>query len=1061
MTTQSAPIDKIIRNLQEREKELNCLYNVEEILNSTEDIDEALRAIIEVIPPGWQYPECCQARIRYNRQKDYHSSNLRPTEWVQRADIEIEGQNEGEIAVYYIEHMPHEFEGPFLQEERKLLNNIADRIGKYIFHQRSKKLMDEWQKAKTKLSHETKGEWQIIIELLRKTDHELFLYISRKMTYYLCWHGIKEAQELLQTFGTNQTLQQLEHLEDANKPSPKISLDLLNLATKTFKIASTHLNDDDILANVQKWIQESRTNFLVKSVDNQDTSLAEIADAIRRFHHIMPDPAELPLATQETVNVSLVRRFLTTQLEFINVAKNYVDVNDVFHLLQRIIFSDKSHGRLGGKSAGLFLASRIINKVKDQYEILQDIKVPKTWHITSDGILHFMYTNNLEEIVEQKYKPIEQVRLEYSHIVQIFKNTPFPPEMIKGLSMALDDFGERPLIVRSSSLLEDRLGAAFSGKYKSLFLANQGTKKERLEALTDAIAEVYASLFGPDPIEYRAERGLVDFHEEMGIMLQEVVGTQVGHYFLPSYAGVAFSNNEFRWSPRIKRQDGLIRLVPGLGTRAVDRVADDYPVLIAPGQPNLRVNVTVEENIRYAPKMVDVINLETNTFETIEFEDLLKEHGDQIPAINHMVSVLNHDHLSSPGILTNFSEEDAIVTFERLRTGTNFVEQIHTMLNVLEHAMQTPIDIEFASDGKDVYLLQCRAQSAFERHEASPIPKDIPEEKVLFSASRFVSNGTVPNITHIVYVDPRGYKEMAERSEILEVGRIVSKLNKLLPKRQFILIGPGRWGSRGDIKLGVNVTYSDINNTAALIEVARKKGNYVPQLSFGTHFFQDLVEASIRYLPLYPDEKGVIFNESYFLTSPNVLTHILPEYDSLSNTVKVIDVPNTSHGQVLRLVMNADDDEALAYLDDPTTKGTVVIREEMFNEISIERTTEEHWRWRLKMATYIASQIEPERFGLEGCYVIGSTKNATAGPSSDIDLLFHVRGTEAQQHTLKAWLEGWSLCLDEMNFRRTGKRTGGLLDVHFVTDADIAKKTSYAIKIGAVTDAARKLPMKK
>ena len=90
---------------------------------------------------------------------------------------------------------------------------------------------------------------------------------------------------------------------------------------------------------------------------------------------------------------------------------------------------------------------------------------------------------------------------------------------MKGLSVALDDFEERPLIVRSSSLLEDRIGAAFSGKYKSVFVANQGSKQKRLDALLDAIAEVYASTFGPDPIEYRSERGLIDFGEEMGIMI--------------------------------------------------------------------------------------------------------------------------------------------------------------------------------------------------------------------------------------------------------------------------------------------------------------------------------------------------------------------------------------------------------------------------------------------------------------------------------------------------------------------------------------------------------------
>ncbi len=230
------------------------------------------------------------------------------------------------------------------------------------------------------------------------------------------------------------------------------------------------------------------------------------------------------------------------------------------------------------------------------------MKVPKTWYVTSDWILHFVHHNELEDVLNWKYMEIDQVRQEYPHLVALFKSSSFPSELAKGLSLALDDLGDRPIIVRSSSLLEDRAGSAFSGKYKSLFLGNQGTKEERLAALMDAIAEVYASIFGPDPTEYRAERGLLDVHEEMGILIQEVVGQKIGKYFLPACSGVAFSNNEFRWSARISRSDGLIRLVPGLGTRAVDRVGDDYPVLIAPGQPNLRANVTVEEVLQvFAP----------------------------------------------------------------------------------------------------------------------------------------------------------------------------------------------------------------------------------------------------------------------------------------------------------------------------------------------------------------------------------------------------------------------------------------------------------------------------
>ena len=184
------------------------------------------------------------------------------------------------------------------------------------------------------------------------------------------------------------------------------------------------------------------------------------------------------------------------------------------------------------------------------------------------------------------------------------------------------------------------------------------------------------------------------------------------------------------------------------------------------------------------------------------------------------------------------------------------------MLNLLQTKLRTPVDLEFAYDGSDFYLVQCRPESFGGETAPVPIPQNIPDDKVLFSANRFVSNGKVPDITHIVYVDLEGYSQL-DTTQMRDVGRAVGRLNKLLPKRQFILIGPGRWGSRGDIKLGVPVTYSDINNTSMLIEVARQRGNYIPDLSFGTHFFQDLVEASIRYLPLYPDDSQTVFKEAF------------------------------------------------------------------------------------------------------------------------------------------------------------------------------------------------------
>ena len=149
---------------------------------------------------------------------------------------------------------------------------------------------------------------------------------------------------------------------------------------------------------------------------------------------------------------------------------------------------------------------------------------------------------------------------------------------------------------------------------------------------------------------------------------------------------------------------------------------------------------------------------------------------------------------------------------------------------------------------------------------------------------------------------------------MLEIGQAVGKLNSILPKRKFILMGPGRWGSRGDIKLGVSISYSEINNTSMLIEIARKQKNYVPDLSFGTHFFQDLVEAKIRYLPLYPDDKEIIFNEDFFKNSTNNLPILLPQFSHLSDVITVINIPAATNGELLNIYMNADDEKAAGVL---------------------------------------------------------------------------------------------------------------------------------------------------
>ncbi len=1058
MVNENKPIDNLVLELQERAKELNCLYTIEDSLNRSDiSLRQAFHTVINAIPPGWQFPHLCRAKLVYG-EIVYQTSDFEETKWFIESPIVVQEKTVGSIKVFYIQNAPQADYGPFLKEEKKLLDTIAERLGHFILHQKLKNVFTELKAARESFTENAKGEWRVVLDMIRKTDPNLFMSLLRKILHLLCWKGVEEAEMLMKHASIKRRKFEESSPEDENKPS-KVSriTNYDEYVEAILRLADENLTDEIILARIQKWIQEDKSSLLVKVVENQDTSLTDIADAIRKYYHLAPEKFELSPSTIKGLRVSLLRRFFTDQLEFIRVAKDYVKLTDFYRLIDKMIFPQASHGKLGGKSAGLFLAHHLLQKEGENNSVLREIKVPNTWYVTSDCVLYFLQYNNLEEVYEQKYKEIEEVRIEYPHLVQLFKNSEFPPDIVKGLSVALDDLGDKPLIVRSSSLLEDQLGAAFSGKYKSLFLANQGTKQQRLAALMDAIAEVYASTFSPDPIEYRAERGLLDFHEEMGIMIQEVVGTKVGDYFLPAFAGVAFSNNEFRWSPRIKREDGLVRIVPGLGTRAVDRLSDDYPVLAAPAFPTLKVSVTPDEMIRYSPKKIDVINLRTNEFESINISDLLKECGNEYPMLQKVFSVYD-GQMMRPATQFDLhdTKHDFVVTFDELFSKTDFLKQVDIILKTLQSKMTTPVDIEFAHNGTDFYLLQCRPQSFSSEISADPIPKDIPEERIIFTARKYISNGKVPEITHVVYVDPLHYSELSDRNKMLQVSRAVGKLNKMLPKRRFILMGPGRWGSRGDIKLGVSVTYSEINNTALLIEIAKKKGHYVPDLSFGTHFFQDLVESRIRYLPLYPDDQGIIFNEKFFSCSQNILKELLPEYAYLEETIKVLDIGALTDGLILKVLTNAELGEAIGYLTAPSAES----EPEKISRGIVEHEPGDHWRWRIKMAEKIASELDPEKFGVKGLYIFGSTKNAVAGPGSDIDLLVHIDNDKMKMEELNLWFEGWSLCLSEMNYQRTGYKSQGLLDVHFITDEDIVRKNSYAVKIGAVTDAARPLKMK-
>ncbi len=634
----------------------------------------------------------------------------------------------------------------------------------------------------------------------------------------------------------------------------------------------------------------------------------------KAIENLPPEKQERSDARLSEIKVVLMRRMISDQLAYINIAKDWFTVSDLAEINQRKI----GQGKIGGKAAGMLLALRILSEVADD-EILSHLSIPDSYFLGADVMYTFMSVNNLMHWNDQKYRSEEHIRAEYPQIVEQYMHGEFPSDILEELEHLLQTLENKPLIIRSSSLLEDNFGTSFAGKYDSIFCPNQGSPVENLRELTHAIAQVYASTLNPDALLYRRSKGLQDYDERMAILIQVVKGEFIGNYYLPHASGVAFSRNYFRWSPEIRSEDGFVRLVWGLGTRAVDRIGDDYPRLVALSHPLLHPDDSSKAIRRYSQQFVDVIDLEQNSFQTLPIAQVLDPH---YPVLRYIAEVDQGGYLSPIRSLIREDEIDKLVlTFDPLLNRTRLADRMREVLEILETHYKAPVDTEFTVRIKDpettqpeaeICILQCRPQSHLKDSEAR-LPKNLPVEDIIFSTSRMVPRGRVDWIKYVVIVDAETYLALPTESARAEVGRAISKLNSALADQVYICIGPGRWGTR-NLDLGVYIGYSDIYNTSALIEVTGEEIGLTPEPSFGTHFFQDLVEANIYPLAIDLDDEDVVFNRQFFYHTPNHLADFIPVNEQLSNCLRLIKVSSYRPGHVLRLVMDDEDGRAAAYL---------------------------------------------------------------------------------------------------------------------------------------------------
>ena len=616
----------------------------------------------------------------------------------------------------------------------------------------------------------------------------------------------------------------------------------------------------------------------------------------------------------EECKVVLIRTLISDQLRYIDIAKRWFTIEDLTEIRKRKIGT----GRIGGKAAGMLLAYRILSEKLGE-DALTCLKKPDYYFIGSNEQYSFMTMNNLEKWNNQKYKNEEEMQIDYPHILKEFEAGEFPSDILEKLKSLLLDIGRKPLIVRSSSLLEDSFGTSFAGKYESIFLPNQGELDENLKALTHAIAHVYGSTLNPNALLYRRRKGLQDYDERMAILIMLVEGNPYKQYYLPDAAGVAFSHNLYRWAPQIKREEGFVRLVCGMGTRAVDRVGNDYPRIIALSHPLLRPTTNPETIERCSQQFVDLIDLKENKFKTLPIRKVIDADFAPLRLFGQLFEEGYFAPLQSR--LLDADRHKVVFTFDELIRRTPFAERLRQILQLLEHSYQTPVDMEFTiclereqvgSPQIKFTILQCRPQSQLVESAETEIPPALSEKDIIFSTHFMVPQGVIDNIEFLVFVPPEAYFSSPSQERV-KVAHVVGQLNKKLEGKNFLLVGPGRWGSNNS-DIGVPVEYSDIFNSRALVELAGKNIGSAPEPSLGTHFFQDLLEAQIFPLAIFLDDNQNVFQTTFFYHLPNHLNDFLKVPETMLEKVRVLNVADYRKDHHLKVIMNSEQGLAIGFI---------------------------------------------------------------------------------------------------------------------------------------------------
>ena len=568
------------------------------------------------------------------------------------------------------------------------------------------------------------------------------------------------------------------------------------------------------------------------------------------------------------------------------MVKKHFQPEDYFAVRDHMIGT----GMIGGKSCGMLLARAIIrNKEPDIGEVLEP---HDSFYVGSDVYYTYIVDNNLWDL-HLKQRTDEGYFTLADEFAKKLLSAAFSREMREQFMRIIDYYGQDPYIVRSSSILEDGFGNAFAGKYESVFCANRGTPQERLNEIEHAIKTVYASTMSLSALDYRKRRRLDKRDEQMALLIQRVSGSYYGSYYMPCAAGVGYSYSPYRIMKDSDPTAGMLRLVMGLGTSAVDRTEGSYPRIVNLDMPQKTSYSTSADKHRFSQGKAEVINtanhcLEKLTFETIEpfipryLENLLLEHDfDAESRLREMGRSRSVKFISCKGLITNKA----------------LMEQMKRMLHSIQSEYEYPVDTEFTINISDngeysIDLLQCRPLQIQKSLSGTVIPKDISKENILLEnkcSSMGISKTSKLDI--IVYVDPVKYYNMPYK-EKHSVTNLIGRINWYYrdKNKHMMLIVPGRVGTSSP-KLGVATAFSDISAFEIISETEESKAGYNPELSYASHIFQDLVEAEILYTAVFNNPKTIHFSPNKLENSPNIVGNF-DGGEELSDVVKVYDVSN-------------------------------------------------------------------------------------------------------------------------------------------------------------------------